>query len=84
MNFTRDGFFRKYQESVDRKWQDTAEESVLAKILVEIVASVHGQWRGSAAELLDQINPDRDIKGIPGNAKWLSAELTKIAPVMRN
>lgn len=84
MNFTRDEFFSKYQESVDRKWQDTAEDSVLAKKIIEVVASSHGEWRGSAAELLEEINPDRDQKGIPANAKWLSTELTRIAPVMRN
>ncbi|MDD2654126.1 MAG: hypothetical protein PHI86_03375, partial [Candidatus Omnitrophica bacterium] len=27
---------------------------------------------------------DKDEKGIPANAKWLSTELTRIAPVMRN
>jgi hypothetical protein len=84
MEFTRDEFFAKYQESVDRKWQDTAEDSVLAKKIIDIIASSHGEWRGSAAELLDEINPDRDEKGIPVNAKWLSTELTRIAPVMRN
>jgi len=84
MNYTQDEFFAKYQESVDRKWQDTAGDSVLAKKIIEVVDSSHGEWRGSAVELLDLINPDRDIKGISTNAKWLSTELTRIAPVMRN
>lgn len=84
LGFTQDEFFKKYQESVDRKWQDTAEDSALAKMIAGVIDSSNGEWRGSAAELLDEINPDRDEKGIPVNAKWLSTELTRIAPVMRN
>lgn len=84
IGFTRDEFFKKYQESVDRKWQDTAEDSALAKKLIHMVVTNNGEWHGSAAELIAVINPDKDEKGIPANAKWLSTELTRIAPVMRN
>jgi hypothetical protein len=84
LGYSRDEFFKKYQESVDRKWQDTAEDSALAKKLINIVLEKNGEWHGSAAELLSIINPDKEEKGVPANAKWLSTELTRIAPVMRN
>ena len=44
-----------------------------------------GYWEGSAAELLHEMTPDSgEEKGIPKTAKWLSTELVRIAPVMRN
>jgi len=84
LGYSRDEFFRKYQESVDRKWQDTAEDSAFAKKIREFLDNRGGYWSGSPAELLTEINPEDDEKGIPKTAKWLSNELVRIAPVMRN
>ncbi len=84
LGYSRDEFFRKYQESVDRKWQDTAEDSAFAKKIREFLDKHSGYWSGSPAELLSEINPEDDEKGIPKTAKWLSNELVRIAPVMRN
>ncbi len=84
LGYSQDEFFRKYQESVDRKWQDTAEDSAFAKKIREFLDNRGGYWSGSPAELLTEINPEDDEKGIPKTAKWLSNELVRIAPVMRN
>ena len=84
MSFTQEQFFKRYQESVDRKWQDTAEESVLGNKIVNLIGSNGGEWKGSTSELLTELNPDSHEKGIPTNANWLSKELMRIAPVMRN
>lgn len=84
MSFTQEQFFKRYQESVDRKWQDTAEESVLGNKIVNFIGSNGGEWKGSTSELLSELNPDSHEKGIPTNANWLSKELMRIAPVMRN
>ena len=85
LGYSRDEFFQKYQESVDRKWQDTAEDSTFAKRLITLVDKHGGFWEGSAADLLYEIAPkDNDERGTPKTAKWLSTELVRIAPVMRN
>lgn len=85
LGYSSEEFFRKYQESVDRKWQDTAEDSSLAKKLTYFIDRQGGFWQGSAADLLKEITtPDREESGIPRTAKWLSTELLRIAPVMRN
>ncbi len=85
LGYSQDEFFRKYQESVDRKWQETAEDSVFGKKISDLLEKHGGYWTGSTAELLTEIKPDdEDQKGIPKTAKWLSTELVRIAPVMRN
>ena len=85
LGYSRDEFFKKYQESVKGKWQDTAEDSVFAKKIMDLMDRHSGYWEGSAAELLHEITPDSgEEKGIPKTAKWLSTELMRIAPVMRN
>jgi len=84
LGFSREEFFKKYQESIEQKWEDTAEGSSLAKRLTDLVMSNGGEWEGSAAELLAKIKPETHDKSIPDNARWLSTELMKIAPVMRN
>ncbi len=84
LGYSQDEFFKKYQESVDRKWQDTAEDSTFAKKISEFLDKHAGYWSGSPAELLSELNPADDEKGIPKTAKWLSNELVRIAPVMRN
>ncbi len=85
LGYSQEEFFKKYQESVDRKWQDTADDSAFAKRLIEVMDTNNGYWEGSAAELLDEISrDDDDEKSIPRTAKWLSTELVRIAPVMRN
>ncbi|MDD5428310.1 MAG: hypothetical protein PHI58_03620 [Candidatus Omnitrophica bacterium] len=84
LGYSRDEFFSKYQESVDSKWQDTAEESTFAKKIKTFFESHGGYWAGSPSELLSEISSDDDEKGIPKTAKWLSNELIRIAPVMRH
>jgi len=84
LGYSRDEFFSKYQESVDSKWQDTAEESTFAKKIKIFVEDHGGYWAGSPSELLFEISSDDDEKGIPKTAKWLSNELVRIAPVMRH
>lgn len=85
LGYSAKEFFQKYQESVDRKWQDTAEDSAFAKRLINLVDKHGGFWEGSAAALLYEIAPkDNDERGTPKTAKWLSTELVRIAPVMRN
>ena len=84
LGFSREEFFKKYQESINQKWEDTAEGSSLAKRLTDLVMSNGGEWEGSAAELLAKIKPEIHDKSIPDNARWLSTELMKIAPIMRN
>ena len=84
LGYSQDEFLKKYRESVDRKWQDTAEDSVFAKRISGFLEKHGGYWSGSPAELLSELNPSDDEKGIPKTAKWLSNELVRIAPVMRN
>jgi len=84
LGYSREEFFSKYQESVDSKWQDTAEESTFAKKIRTFVDSHNGYWAGSPSELLSELSSDEDEKGIPKTAKWLSNELVRIAPVMRH
>ena len=85
MGFTREEFFRKYQDSVDRKWQDTAEESTLAHKIAYLVDSNGGVWQGAVSVLLAQLNPEGNTdKRLPYTPKAMGAELTRIAPVMRN
>jgi len=85
LGFSRDEFFNKYHESVVSKWQDTAEDSAFAKKLIELIDRHGGYWEGSAVELLDEVRQNSvDEKGTPKTAKWLSTELVRIAPVMRN
>jgi len=84
LGYSREEFFSKYQESVDSKWQDTAEESTFAKKIRTFVESHSGYWAGSPSELLSELSSDEDEKGIPKTAKWLSNELVRIAPVMRH
>ena len=85
LGYSRDEFFQKYQESIDHKWQDTAEGSSLVKRLTDLVMSNGREWEGSAVELLDQIKSETTHdRSMPDNARWLSTELMRIAPVMRN
>jgi len=85
LGFSRDEFFRKYQESVDRKWQDTAEDSAFAKKVIDFLEKHNGYWEGVTGELLKELrSEDKDEIGTPKTAKWLSTELVRIAPVMRN
>jgi len=84
LGYSREEFFSKYQESVDSKWQDTAEESTFAKKIKTFLESRGGYWAGATSELLSEISSDDDEKGIPKTAKWLSNELIRIAPVMRH
>ena len=67
------------------KWESTAEESSLVKRLTTFVMNNGGEWVGSSTELLESIKPEgvKD-KTIPDTARWLSSELMRIAPVMRN
>lgn len=85
LGYSRYEFFRKYQESVERKWQDTAEDSAFAKKIIDFLEKHNGYWEGATAELLKELrSEDKDEIGTPKTAKWLSTELVRIAPVMRN
>ncbi|MDD5599503.1 MAG: hypothetical protein PHV82_16265, partial [Victivallaceae bacterium] len=85
LGYSRDEFFKKYQESVDHKWEDTAEESTFAQRLAYLVESNSGEWIGSATTLLKSIQSESGFdKTIPSNPRALGAELMRIAPVMRS
>jgi len=85
LGYSRDEFFKKYQESVEYKWEDTAEESPITQKLAYLVESNGGEWCGSATTLLGHIKPETGYdKRIPDNPKALSSELMRIAPVMRS
>jgi len=85
LGFSSQEFLAKYKESIDHKWEDTAEESSLVNRLTTLVMGNNGEWSGSAAELLSRVKPEgTKDKTIPDNARWLSTELMRIAPVMRS
>jgi primase-polymerase (primpol)-like protein len=85
LGYSQDEFFSKYQESVDRKWQDTAEDSAFAKKIIDHLDKNNGYWEGATVELLEELrSEDAESIGTPKTAKWLSTELVRIAPVMRN
>ena len=85
LGYSQDEFFRKYQESVERKWQDTAADSVFAKKIADFLKKHNGYWEGTTAELLEELrSEDTENAGTPRTAKWLSTELVRIASVMRN
>ncbi|MFH1797855.1 MAG: hypothetical protein ABH844_00685 [Candidatus Omnitrophota bacterium] len=84
LGYSQDEFFKKYQESVEYKWEDTAEENPITQKLAYLVESNGGQWCCSATTLLEYIKPEPGFdKRIPDNPKALSSELMRIAPVMR-
>ena len=85
LGYSKDEFYKQYQESVDHKWEDTAEESTLAQRLTYLVESNSGEWAGSATTLLSSVQPETGFdKTIPANARALASELMRIAPVMRS
>ena len=85
LGFSRQEFLSNYKDSVDHKWENTAEESSLVKRLTTLVMGNNGEWSGSTAELLERITPEgiKD-KTLPSTAHWLSSELMHIAPVLRS
>ena len=84
LGYSQDEFFGKYRESVEHKWEDTAEENPIIQKLSYFVESNGGRWCGSATDLLEYIKPKTgNDKRIPKNPKALSSELMRIAPVMR-
>jgi hypothetical protein len=85
IGYSQEEFFQKYQESVDRKWQETAEENTLVNKLIALLESSGGEWQGSVTALLEKINPDDSHdKHLPASQKALSSELMRIAPILRN
>ena len=93
LGYSRDEFFKKYQESVAYKWEDTAEENPIIQKLTCLVESNKGKWCGSVTTLLEYIKPEtsgfaaRRVgygKRIIDNPKALASELMRIAPVMRS
>jgi hypothetical protein len=85
LGFSREEFFRKYQDSVNRKWQDTAEDSTFAAKIRNLVESNAGFWQGSVSAILEKIKSSNGFdKNIPQTPKALAAELMRLAPVMRN
>jgi len=83
MGFSQDDFYSRYQESVNRKWAEAVGENILACKIFEIIKINKGVWQGSAVDFLKQIGPLPDDKDFPRNAKLLSSEIMRIAPVMR-
>ena len=85
LGYSQNEFFSKYQESVERKWQDTAGDSVFAKKIADFLKKHNGYWEGTTVELLEKLHSeDTETAGTPRTAKWLSTELVRIASVMRN
>lgn len=85
LGYSREEFFRKYQDSVNRKWQDTAEDSSFATKIRNLVDNNAGFWQGSVSAILEKIkSPNGFDKNIPQTPKALAAELMRLAPVMRN
>ena len=82
LGYSRDEFFRKYKESIDRKWEDTADLNTLNGKILELLQDV-SEWKGTYFDLLEEINPksDRD-KNLPSSPKKLSSELKRIAPLL--
>lgn len=83
MGFSQDEFFKKYQESVNRKWAETVDENALACKIIEVIEANSGLWQGTAVDFLNQIGPLPQNKDFPQNAKLLSSEIIRLAPVMR-
>lgn len=83
MGFSQGEFFKKYQESVNRKWAETVDENALACKIIEVIDANNGIWQGTAVDFLNQIGPLPQNKGFPQNAKLLSSEIMRLAPVMR-
>jgi hypothetical protein len=80
LGFTQDEFFRKYQESVNSKWEEAADVNTLHGRIVELMRS-RDEWDVTFTALLNEVNPMLD-KNLPTNTKKLSSELKRIGPLL--
>ncbi|MFA5315820.1 MAG: bifunctional DNA primase/polymerase [Dehalococcoidales bacterium] len=82
LGYSQDEFFKKYQESVDRKWEEAADVNTLNGKIAELVRS-SDEWKGSFSDLLEEINPksNRD-RNLPGSPRRLSSALKRIGPLL--
>lgn len=86
LGYSQEEFFFRYRESVENKWQDSAEVNPIIQKLTGLVESKGGEWIGSATMLLQYIKSElktEHAEYIPRSAKAFGAELMRIAPVMR-
>ena len=82
LGYSQDEFFKKYQKSIDRKWEDAADVNTLNGRIVELMHE-REEWKGSFSKLLEEVNPrsDRD-KNLPDTAKKLSSAIKRIRPLL--
>ncbi len=84
LGYSKEEFFRKYQESVDIKWAEAADVNTLNGRIEQLMLE-QPEWQGSFTDLLEFINPGlRKDKSLPETAKKLSDEIKRIEPLLRN
>ncbi|GEM_PF-2755513 len=83
LGYSQDEFFKDYQGSIDRKWEEAADVNTLNGKIVELVKS-NSEWKGSFSDLLEAINPKsgRD-RTLPDSARKLSSALKRIGPLLK-
>ncbi len=62
--------------------EEVVEGDLVAQAVLTFVRS-HQSWSGTAADLLDNLTPDRPPKGWPGAPHHLSRQLRRSAPALR-
>lgn len=62
---------------------DVVESDRVATEVRAFITSANPEWVGTAAELLDQLTPEKPDKDWPTNPRALSARLTRCAPALR-
>ena len=62
LGYSQDEFFKKYQGSIDRKWEDAADVNTLNGKVVELMHE-RDEWKGSFSELLEEVNPRSGQEG---------------------
>lgn len=85
LGFSSEEFLSAYKQSIEYKWEDTAEENSLIQKLVYLVESNMGEWVGSSVDLLQKLKLEggKIDKTIPDDPQSLGREILRIAPVMR-
>jgi putative DNA primase/helicase len=65
------GYFKAHARRVYRELQMTTPEDLLAGEIKDLLQNHDGKWSGSATELYDEL-VEREARGLPENADWLS------------